>query len=115
MKVIVTGIKTFDDYDLIEDWMLNYLGTEGFEIISGGDRGVDEMGERFSEIILNREPIKFYPKWDEYGRAAIPIRNREMTEEADMLIAFWNGIDGSVKNVITNMINLGKETHIVII
>jgi hypothetical protein len=38
--------------------------------------------------------------WDKHGKAAGPIRNREMAENADALVAFWDGGSPGTKNMI---------------
>lgn len=63
------------------------------EIVSGNCRGADQLGELFAEqnsLKLTRFPAK----WDLYGPAAGPIRNREMAQYAGMdhgiLVLFWD-------------------------
>lgn len=63
-------------------------GFKASEIVSGGCRGVDLAGEQFAQE--RQIPIKrFDPDWDKYGKSAGPIRNREMGNYGDALIAIW--------------------------
>ena len=38
--------------------------------------------------------------WQKYGKRAGPIRNKEMADYADTLIAFWDGQSRGTKNMI---------------
>jgi hypothetical protein len=89
MKVIIAGSRQIEDYDalkaLIEDtdWPIE-------EVVSGGCRGVDVMGERWAEE--NGIPVKvFAADWARWGREAGELRNREMAAYADGLILLWDG------------------------
>lgn len=60
------------------------------EVVSGVAHGVDKLGERWAQA--HKIPVKQFPaQWNKYGNAAGPIRNREMAEYADALIAVWDG------------------------
>lgn len=89
MKVIIAGSRQIEDYDtllaLIED-----TGWDIEEVVSGGCRGVDKMGERWAEE--RGIPVNvFNADWGQYGREAGELRNRDMAEYADGLILFWDG------------------------
>lgn len=61
-------------------------------IIEGGAPGADASAATFGK--QHGIPVMtFKPDWDQYGRAAGPIRNREMLERGkpDMVIAFPGG------------------------
>lgn len=77
------------------------------EVVSGAARGADSLGELFAKE--NNIPVKQFPAdWNAHGRAAGPIRNRQMAEYADVLIAFWDGKSPGTKNMIETMLKKGK-------
>lgn len=43
----------------------------------------------------------FPADWNKHGRAAGPIRNEEMAQYADALIAFWDGKSRGTKSMIS--------------
>ena len=57
------------------------------EIISGGAKGIDSYGKNLA--IKNQVPFKEYiPEYGKYGRKATLIRNRQIVENSDKIIAF---------------------------
>lgn len=58
-------------------------------------------------------PVKRFPAdWDRHGRAAGPIRNCQMAQYADALIAIWDGKSRGTKNMIDEMNKCGKPVLI---
>jgi hypothetical protein len=109
MKVIIAGGRDFDDYHKLE-WICDSIlaeEDEPIEIVSGTARGADKLGERYVEEkikkltgIFEYKLTKFPANWDEYGKSAGYIRNEEMAEYADMLIAFWDWESKGTKHMI---------------
>jgi hypothetical protein len=107
MKTIVSGSRTIDFETTIEYLCELRLITDITEVVSGTARGVDTYGEWFA----NRYeiPIKRFPaNWDEYGKSAGMIRNKEMAEYAEQAIILWDGESKGTKN----MIDLAKKKKI---
>jgi hypothetical protein len=95
VKVGIVGTRTRDtlqDYDRIKVaffCLRDKLGahTDDFHIISGGCRmGADRFAERMAEDCQMTITI-YYPKWNRLGRRAGAIRNKQIAEESDYLIA----------------------------
>jgi hypothetical protein len=105
MKLIIAGGRDFSNYDLlVESVNLIIPGVPGVEIVSGGAKGADNLGERFA--IDNNLQIKRFPaEWDKYGKSAGYRRNSDMADYADSCICFW---DGQSKGT-NHMINLAKQ------
>lgn len=110
MKVIIAGSRSITDYDLL----LRTIKNSRFEInevISGGCRGVDLMGERYAEE--NDIPIIWFPAdWKKHGKNAGPIRNKEMAEYADALIALYDGSSRGTANMIETAIDCELEIYV---
>ncbi len=95
MKVIIAGLRRFNDYDLFKaklEQMIQDNEIEMTEIVSGGASGVDSMAERYANE--NGISVKvFQADWKKYGRGAGPLRNKKMAEyvgEKGALVAFWD-------------------------
>ena len=85
----IVGTRSFADFEMMEAVLKMYKIAV---IVSGGAKGADALAKKYAEEnnILYRE---FLPNWEKYGRAAGPIRNKEIVDNADMVIAFWVGLD----------------------
>lgn len=84
MKVIIAGSRSIADYKTVE-LAIEAAQFEIDEVVSGGATGVDRLGELWAkenEIKMTQFPAF----WNIYGRAAGPIRNKEMAEYADALL-----------------------------
>lgn len=98
MRTIIAGSRTIKDYSVVE----KAVKASGFtitEVVSGNAAGVDKLGECYGAN--HNISVSLFPaNWNQYGRSAGPIRNREMAENADALIAIWDGVSRGTKNMI---------------
>lgn len=121
-KVIVAGGRDYTDYPTLKrvlDYFLVNKIEEGYdiEIVSGGAKGADFLGEHYSRKVLNKEPKVFPAPWgDVEGKPEKEIRvkvngkkywvlagyhrNGEMAEYGDALVAFWDGKSGGTENML---------------
>lgn len=100
MKVIIAGSRTFNDYELLKTFADRLLrNLTNVEIVSGGARGADSLGERYAKE--KGYKLKIFPaEWDKYGKSAGFMRNIVMGDYADGLIAFWDGKSSGTKHMI---------------
>lgn len=100
MKVIIAGGRTFNNYDLLCKSCDKVLSQQKeIEIVSGTAYGADKLGEKYAKE--KSYTIKHFPAdWDNHGKSAGYIRNAQMAEYADALIAFWDGNSKGTKNII---------------
>ncbi len=123
MKVIIAGSRTLSLMSLLDQavvragnyWMLqdpgnwkNYMYTE---IVSGGAQGADALGERYA---LNKQiPLKvFSADWETHGKKAGILRNIEMADYSDALIALWDGKSKGTFHMISEMMKRNKLIYI---
>ena len=109
MRVIIAGSRTFNNCGYFKEKMLEVQKQINIdEIISGMAKGPDLMGAYWGE--RHNIPVKkFYADWEKYGNAAGYIRNVEMAQAADFLIAFWDGKSKGTKHMIDTMKKQGKH------
>lgn len=113
MKVIIAGGRDFDDYDLMKR-KLDHLFSKRKpdEVVSGGARGADALGEGYSKE--RRIPLKiFKADWDKYGKAAGHVRNAEMAGYGTHLVAFWDGKSRGTKNMIETAKRKGLDVRVI--
>ena len=112
MRVIIAGSRTITDYFAL----LRAIKNSRFDItavVSGTARGVDELGERFAgENSL--ELLRYPAEWNKYGKKAGYLRNKEMAEAADALIALWDGTSHGTRHMINIMRDKHKPVYAVI-
>ena len=100
-KVIVAGGRDFDDYPM----MVQYLDfvfsetKEDIEIVCGMARGADSLGKRYAEE-RGYAAKKMAANWSLHGRSAGYVRNVEMANYADALVAFWDGKSSGTAHMI---------------
>jgi len=112
MKVIIAGSRTITDYNLIKSAVEKSGWFDKItEIISGCARGVDQLAIRFAKE-HNIPVAKFPADWDKHGRGAGYIRNAEMGEYGDALIAIHRDNSKGTANMIKVMENKGKLIYI---
>lgn len=98
MRTIIAGSRTINDYSIIEEAVEESEFDISF-IISGGCKGVDSLAESYAK--QNKIPLIIYkPEWAKFGKAAGPIRNKTMAQNADALIAVWDGESRGTFNMI---------------
>lgn len=94
MKLIIAGGRNlhFGTHQFNQLDQLHAHGLNGAisEVVSGGASGADEGGEIWAR--RNCIPVKqFLSDWNAHGKAAGPIRNRQMAEYADAVALFTGG------------------------
>ena len=91
MKLIIAGGRNYSFTELDKEDVSRLIFDIGVtEIVSGGAPGADRAGEEMAQA--SGVPVKmFSADWDVHGRAAGPIRNREMAEYADAVALFPGG------------------------
>lgn len=111
MRTIIAGSRDITDYDLvvkgIED---SHFDID--EIVSGGYRGVDALGERWAKENFVKLTI-FNADWNTYGKAAGPMRNKKMVDYAEALIAFRLGDSRGTNDVIKQANKRGLRVYII--
>jgi hypothetical protein len=112
-KVIIAGTRTFNDYETLQayaDFKLSRV-KDGIEIVSGGARGADALGERYA--VERGYALKCFPaEWGAYGRSAGARRNRQMAQYADALIAFWDGSSAGTRIMIDEARRAGLKVAV---
>lgn len=96
MRVAVIGSR-----GLLVDNLGKYLPDDTTEIISGGARGVDASVREYA-LRHGMKLTEYLPEYSRYGRAAPLKRNITIIENADLVLAFWDGASRGTKFVIDN-------------
>lgn len=115
MRVIVAGSRAVCVRAAVEDAMTRcpWWGRVS-EVVHGGARGVDSLAGAVART--HGLSVRVFPAdWRANGKAAGPIRNRQMAGYADALVAVWDGASRGTANMIDEMRRLGKPVYVVIV
>ena len=109
VKLAIVGSRTFFDYKVLKKTLDDISTEHGLiyvEIISGGAKGADTLGEKYAEEY--KIPTKIFPaEWKKYGKKAGFKRNVDIIENCDLCVCFWDGESHGTQHDI----NLCKEMH----
>lgn len=113
MKTIIAGSREFPNVFMpsILYSAISECGWEVTTIVSGTARGVDRLGEIYAEAA--NIPCERYPaQWNKYGKSAGYKRNVQMTENAEALIAIWDGKSKGTKHMIDIAKSKGLQVYV---
>lgn len=113
MKVAVIGSRTFTNYNLLFKILDRLNTTRKITcIVSGGAKGADALAEQWART--NDVPLDIYPAdWDKYGKGAGFIRNKEIWDNADTGVAFWDGVSKGTQHSFDIAKKQGKKLLVV--
>jgi hypothetical protein len=85
MKIAVIGSRNFSDYELLKKTLECFHITE---IISGGDKGADQLAEQYAQE--RNIPMQLIPH-SEHPETSGATRTYAIVSLAQQVIAFWDG------------------------
>lgn len=107
MILAIIGSRTITDINLSE-----YVKERPDEIVSGGANGIDTLAAIYARE--NNIPLKeFRPDYQKYGRGATHIRNRQIIDYCDKVLAIWDGKSKGTLSSLNYAKRIGKESVIV--
>ncbi len=109
MKVAVIGSRGLTITNLGD-----YLPHNTTEIISGGAKGVDACAREYA-LAHSIKITEYLPEYEKFGRVAPLKRNITIIQNADLVIAFWDGKSKGTKFVIDNCEKLGVEARVIML
>ena len=115
-RVIIAGCRNFYNYVTLKEkceyYLQNKMLTHNVIIVSGHASGADSLGEKFASD-HNRQCELHPADSEKLGKAAGPIRNAEMADISDALIAFWDGQSRGTKSMIELAKRKGLQVAVV--
>lgn len=97
MRTIIAGSRNLGILEVAKAMAI--CGWVPSLVISGTARGVDRAGEQWARehgIPILRMPAD----WERYGKRAGMIRNAAMADNAEALVAVWDGVSRGTENMI---------------
>lgn len=102
MKVIIAGSRSYRGGALGIEQAVKMSGFDVKSVVSGRARGADIAGEWWADA-NNIHTDAFPANWKQYGSKAGAIRNSQMANVADALIAIWDGKSPGTRDMISKM------------
>lgn len=109
MKVAIIGSRGVKTIEIEK-----YLPDDCDEIVSGGAAGVDACAAAYARE-RGIKLTEFLPQYARYGRAAPIVRNKEIVDYAEYVLAFWDGSSAGTKSVIAYCRKRGKPCRIIVL
>lgn len=107
MRVAVIGSRK-----LVVNDLEKFLPEDVTEIISGGAKGIDCCARVYAQahkIALT----EYLPEYEKFGRCAPLKRNITIIENADLVLAFWDGTSRGTKFVIDSCKKMGVPVRVI--
>ena len=115
LKLIIAGGRDFNDYQMLISKLTTLAdgiyADRAISIVSGMAHGADALGVRFA-MENDVKLYEFPADWARYGKRAGFIRNEQMGNFADALLAFWDGESSGTRNMIHFMAASEKPYHV---
>lgn len=112
MKVAIVGSRKFRSLHLVKEYVNNL--PEDTIVVSGGAKGVDTAAKIAAEARGLPKPKVFKPKYDKYPKHLAPLmRNSEIVEFSDRVVAFWNGYSGGTQDTLRKARKLGLPIEVI--
>lgn len=84
---------------------------EDITIVSGGASGVDTIAAHYANEKLY-DTLIIEPNWQKYGPAAGPKRNTRIVDNADSVIAVWDGSSNGTADTIKKVLDAGIPLYV---
>ena len=113
MKVIIAGGRDYNNYTFLAQMMDDFAKENNVEeVVCGCAAGADSLGAKWAKE--RGIPVKEFPaEWDVFGKKAGILRNHDMGNYADFLVAFWDGQSTGTRDMISYMKQIGKHGTVI--
>lgn len=88
MNIAIIGSREYPDWRVIHDFV--YTLPHDTTVVSGGARGVDRVAESVAKERGLATRI-FPADWNMFGKRAGFLRNQDIINAAEIVVAFWDG------------------------
>lgn len=110
MRTIIAGSRTILRMSIVES-VMKKAPIRPTVVLCGEAVGVDKLGAVWAR--KNGIPVESFPAdWKKYGRSAGLMRNAQMAEQAEALIAIWDGKSRGAEHMINTAAKRNLPTFI---
>ncbi len=108
MRIAVVGSRNISlSFERFYELLCDLLPDNATAVVSGGARGVDRLAAQFAKL-HNLPVTEHLPDYDAFGRIAPLVRNRTIVDDADFIVAVWDGKSRGTLNTIDYTLECNK-------
>lgn len=111
MKVVIFGGRDFSNYETAIKVIEKIIDLPNCELIDGRATGADYLNVILSKKYMIKKH-DFPADWKKHGKAAGPIRNKQMASFCDLGIGFWDGESAGTMNMYKELRRQGKGIYL---
>ena len=112
MRVAIVGSRKFTGFLAYQEFLtfLEHLDTDITHIVSGGAMGADTLAFKYARDLAI--PITVYfPNWNKHGKSAGMIRNKQIVDDCELVIAFPGPNSVGTRGTIKLAVEKGIPVH----
>ena len=109
-RIAIVGSRDFQNLALVRR-LIQSLPADAV-IVSGGARGVDRVAAG-EAAAMGRTTVIHVAQWDAEGRSAGFRRNARLADDADAMVAFWDGRSRGTPHAVRIMLGMVKPVMLV--
>ena len=102
VKVGIVGSRSIDSkeyvFSVLDFYLSRLLEENEVVIVSGGAVGIDSLGAQWAELRKLKTEI-YLPDYKQYGKSATFLRNQQIIDNSDYLIAITTGSNGTADSI----------------
>ena len=112
MKVLIAGSRSITDYSLVVA-AIEESGFDVTEVLSGGARGADRLGERYAEE-HELPVVQIKPDWSR-GRHAGLQANSELAAQSEAAVIVYDGVSKGTRDTIRKLQQTRKPVFVKVV
>lgn len=107
MRVAIVGSRHIDDSHYVFPHIARFIKEHTFgsvTIVSGGAKGVDSLAKEYAKQngldFIEFQPYHVLDKTIPYEKKFFFVRNRQIIDNCDKVLAFWDGVSSGTEHAI---------------
>ena len=102
VKIGIVGSRSITSseyvFSVLDFYLSRLLEENEVVVVSGGAVGIDSLGAQWAELRKLKTEI-YLPDYKQYGKSATFIRNQQIIDNSDYLIAITTGSNGTADSI----------------
>lgn len=120
MKLCIVGSRSITDPNFVFRTIDKFIKEQGVgkvTVISGGAKGVDSLAKEYARVraldFVEFVPYHILDKTVDFSKRFFFIRNKQMIDNADKVLALWDGKSSGTEHAISYSQKIGVPVMVV--